>query len=85
MKSTSKRTQRDYSLAFKLTVVDQVIDPSSPVLTAEISYVMFFSASYTSSTFKERFPCDASSDEPRLQPTKLKQAVTSAALNKVLV
>ncbi|HAS6641373.1 hypothetical protein [Vibrio parahaemolyticus] len=24
MKSTSKRTQRDYSLAFKLTVVDQV-------------------------------------------------------------
>ncbi|ENH7110952.1 transposase, partial [Vibrio fluvialis] len=24
MKTTSKRTQRDYSLAFKLTVVDQV-------------------------------------------------------------
>lgn len=24
MKSTSKRTQRDYSLAFKLMVVDQV-------------------------------------------------------------
>ena len=24
MKSTSKRTQRDYSLAFKLQVVDQV-------------------------------------------------------------
>ncbi|MBY7857038.1 helix-turn-helix domain-containing protein, partial [Vibrio fluvialis] len=24
MKSTRKRTQRDYSLAFKLTVVDQV-------------------------------------------------------------
>ncbi|WP_170897055.1 MULTISPECIES: hypothetical protein [unclassified Vibrio] len=24
MKSTTKRTQRDYSLAFKLTVVDEV-------------------------------------------------------------
>lgn len=38
MKSTSKRTQRDYSLAFKLTVVDQVEKGEMTYIQAQERY-----------------------------------------------